>query len=230
MANREVALTFDDGPNPPFTNQILEILDHYSAPATFFVCGANLVRNDKNRQVIRQAVKAGYLIGNHTFHHKAFYFRVGELLSEVLRTQRLIERLSGRGKKLFRMPNFPVHRLTRKYLESRGFVVPPVGIMGFDWDPRNSPEMIVKRVIDGVTGKTKQPTPLFRVLNSIYPLVTGIDFDDLFSRQVILLHDGLGTNPAADRSRTVAALPEIIKRLQVKGYKFVSLDKVLKAR
>lgn len=66
---RAVALTFDDGPTEPVTRQILDLLDKYSAPATFFVSGQNAVCHPK---VIHEIIARGHTIGNHSFHHRPF--------------------------------------------------------------------------------------------------------------------------------------------------------------
>lgn len=64
-----VALTFDDGPSEPLTRQILDLLDKYKAPATFFVTGANAV---KYPEIIKEIIYRGHDIGNHSFHHDPF--------------------------------------------------------------------------------------------------------------------------------------------------------------
>ncbi len=62
----EVALTFDDGPNPPYTNQILAILQRYHVQATFFCVGAHVAAFPS---VVQQEYAAGHVIGNHTYTH-----------------------------------------------------------------------------------------------------------------------------------------------------------------
>src|SRR6266699_1478670 len=62
---RSIALTFDDGPSEG-TNQLLEILNRHNAPATFVVCGMNVMRLP---EVVRSAVAAGHEIGNHSHSH-----------------------------------------------------------------------------------------------------------------------------------------------------------------
>jgi peptidoglycan-N-acetylglucosamine deacetylase len=62
----EVALTFDDGPNPPYTNQVLAILHRYQVNATFFCVGKQVAAYPA---VVRQEYQDGHIIGNHTFTH-----------------------------------------------------------------------------------------------------------------------------------------------------------------
>jgi len=64
-----VALTFDDGPAEPTTRHILDLLDKYSMPATFFVTGSNAARHPV---LIREIIARGHTIGNHSFHHDPF--------------------------------------------------------------------------------------------------------------------------------------------------------------
>lgn len=66
ITQKVVALTFDDGPNPPYTNQIIEYLHEQHAPATFFVVGQAIVAHP---EVVRLAVADGNAIGNHTWDH-----------------------------------------------------------------------------------------------------------------------------------------------------------------
>lgn len=59
-------LTFDDGPVPEVTPQVLEILDDFDAKATFFAVGQNVQRN---REIFDHILESGHSVGNHTFHH-----------------------------------------------------------------------------------------------------------------------------------------------------------------
>ncbi|UTW63858.1 polysaccharide deacetylase family protein [bacterium SCSIO 12741] len=63
---RVLYLTFDDGPHPVITPQVLELLEHFNAKASFFCVGDNL---RKYPDVAEQVLEKGHLIGNHTFHH-----------------------------------------------------------------------------------------------------------------------------------------------------------------
>ena len=67
-----ISLTFDDGPSES-TPRILEILNRYAMPATFFQCGENVERLP---QVAREVLAAGHAIGNHSQTHPAFYLRI----------------------------------------------------------------------------------------------------------------------------------------------------------
>lgn len=64
-----VALTFDDGPSLAVTRRILDLLDQYSAPATFFVTGVNAAHFP---EIIKEIITRGHTVGNHSFHHNPF--------------------------------------------------------------------------------------------------------------------------------------------------------------
>ena len=67
----KIALTFDDGPHPKKTEQILSILDKYEVKATFFVIGVNAVNYPNT---LKKIVSSGHEIGNHTYTHKSASF------------------------------------------------------------------------------------------------------------------------------------------------------------
>ena len=98
---RSIALTFDDGPSEG-TNQLLEILNQYRTPATFFVCGMNVQRLPG---VTRAAAAAGHEIGNHTYSHAALYLRSSRFIaSELNAAQSIIAETTGNAPRLFRAP------------------------------------------------------------------------------------------------------------------------------
>ncbi len=96
------ALTFDDGPHPHLTDEILDILAEYNAKATFFVIGKN-AEIYKN-QLIR-AYSEGHEIGNHTYSHLTASGTNSEKLSAELRkTDKIISEITGQRPRLFRPP------------------------------------------------------------------------------------------------------------------------------
>ena len=64
---KDIAITFDDGPNPYFTKKILDILDSFNVKATFFVIGKRCLEYP---EILKEIQQRGHLIGNHTFSHK----------------------------------------------------------------------------------------------------------------------------------------------------------------
>jgi peptidoglycan/xylan/chitin deacetylase (PgdA/CDA1 family) len=97
-----VALTFDDGPNDPWTLRIADVLDQYGVKGTFFVVGKNA---DVHPEVVRALVERGHLVGNHSYDHRKrdaiFDLRYGELG----KAETSIARAGGVCPALFRPPN-----------------------------------------------------------------------------------------------------------------------------
>lgn len=97
-----IALTFDDGPHPGSTPQVLELLQRLDVPATFFLVGKHL---EKHPELAREMVAAGHEIANHTFSHSLFYATTRERIrNEIRRTDRLLKNINGAEPKFFRPP------------------------------------------------------------------------------------------------------------------------------
>jgi peptidoglycan/xylan/chitin deacetylase (PgdA/CDA1 family) len=95
-----VALTFDDGPHPIFTTQILDILAKYDAKATFFVAGNKVARFP---DLLKREVKEGHEIANHTFHHiYGNHITSSKLSSELEETDKIIQKFTGFKPSLYR--------------------------------------------------------------------------------------------------------------------------------
>ena len=98
----KIALTFDDGPHPRYTEQILDILDEYGIKATFFVIGINAKYYPETLESI---VERGHEIGNHTYTHPHVSTINSEaMLLEIERCEDMIHSLSDYQTKLFRPP------------------------------------------------------------------------------------------------------------------------------
>ncbi len=101
-AVRKVALTFDDGPDPRYTPQILDALREANVPATFFIVGVN---GELNPDLLRREVDEGHEIGNHTFTHPNIStISSTQFQLELSATQRLLASAVGRHSLLFRPP------------------------------------------------------------------------------------------------------------------------------
>ena len=97
-----LALTFDDGPNPPYTQQIAKIIESYGGKASFFICGTNASKYPK--EVKRLAVR-GHTIGNHTYSHSFInMWRPKSLMREIKMTSDLITSLDSKPVIFFRSP------------------------------------------------------------------------------------------------------------------------------
>lgn len=128
--SKDIYLTFDDGPNEPYTSQLLDLLKQHNVKATFFVCGQNI---EKSPESIRRIVADGHAIGNHTYFHKPLHAITGEQVSEAAKTNELIERYTGVHTKLFRFPQGISTPWIRATLRKRGYSIYHWNIMVFDW-------------------------------------------------------------------------------------------------
>ncbi|USX55325.1 polysaccharide deacetylase family protein [Lentzea sp. HUAS12] len=98
-----VALTFDDGPDPAGTRQVLDLLSAEQVPATFFLMGRDL---EKHPDLGRQIAEAGHEIGNHTYNHpRMIGVLPGTVAKEVEDTDAQIRRTGYTGDIHFRPPN-----------------------------------------------------------------------------------------------------------------------------
>ncbi|WP_307794948.1 polysaccharide deacetylase family protein [Alkalihalobacillus sp. BA299] len=100
-ANR-VALTFDDGPDPRYTEQVLDVLAQYNVPATFFVMGA---RAEAYPDIVRRMVNEGHIVGNHSYWHPNLVDGdIPTLEHEVNQTEEVLNNIIGYRPSLFRAP------------------------------------------------------------------------------------------------------------------------------
>ncbi|MGL6104772.1 polysaccharide deacetylase family protein [Romboutsia sp.] len=97
-----IALTFDDGPHPKETNEVLDVLKKYDVKATFFIAGKHA--NWYPEPLIRTS-KEGHEIGNHTFNHPDISnLSSSQIESEILKCEEILLKLTGKKTTLFRPP------------------------------------------------------------------------------------------------------------------------------
>jgi peptidoglycan/xylan/chitin deacetylase (PgdA/CDA1 family) len=146
LAVKNVFLTFDDGPNEPYTSQILNILKKFHVKASFFVCGKNVERYP---QVANNIVKEGHLIANHTYSHSRFLAYTGLLPKEIEKTKKIIQEITNKNSKFFRPPWGIVTPWLKKYLKNHDYKLVLYDIEAYDWR-KTSAAMIVKKVLEKV--------------------------------------------------------------------------------
>ena len=102
VTEKVVALTFDDGPTPDKTNQILQILAEEQVPATFFLIGQEV---QQHPQLVRQILAAGHQVGNHSFSHQRMIFKSPAFIAgEIEQTDTLLRDSGVDGVIYFRPP------------------------------------------------------------------------------------------------------------------------------
>lgn len=135
---RAIALTFDDGPCHPYTEQLLEILDRESVQATFFMAGANVRREPS----LAAEVASQHVVGNHTYTHPhLLWSQTSKIHEELERGQEAIQAATGHLPVLFRAPyGWHVPKVIST-AEKLGLVCVGWSVMAWDWY-RPPPEVI----------------------------------------------------------------------------------------
>lgn len=137
-----ISLSFDDGPNEPYTSQILDILKRYNVRATFFVLGKNV---EYYPDVARRIVAEGHVVGNHTYNHRRDTALV-EWQRQLNLAQESITRVTGVKPRLFRPPFGQKTPWELEDIHSRGFVTVAWSISANDPHARSS-DTIAQRII-----------------------------------------------------------------------------------
>lgn len=185
LKKKEVALTFDDGPNPHSTEKILKLLDIFDVKATFFVIGSRCLSYP---DLLVKIYEKGHLIGNHSKSHK---------IGDFKKNGKIIKKIIGIDLMYVRPPfyNLSFCDMDAVYLADKFIITGDVDSK--DYLPISSGE-VVENVLNAV------------VAGSIIDFHDGSEEDD----------------ELADRStKTVNALPEIIKNLQAK-FNLVRVDEM----
>lgn len=143
----KIALTFDDGPHPRYTGQILDVLEEYDIKATFFVVGVN-AKNYPDSLI--DVIKRGHEIGNHTYSHPHVSgLNTYTLTDEVEECESTIYGLTDYKTKLFRPPEGMIDADVRTVLRSLDYKVIMWDIDTRDW-AHEPPEKIAEKVISNI--------------------------------------------------------------------------------
>jgi peptidoglycan/xylan/chitin deacetylase (PgdA/CDA1 family) len=192
---KQLALTYDDGPNDLHTLRLLEVLARHNVKATFFLIG----RYVKQRpDLARELVRAGHVVGNHTFSHPNLIFASADATRMQLRDcdQALTDAV-GEHSRLFRPPFGGRRASTLRIARALGLEPVMWNVTGWDW--KGNPSEYVERKVRGQ--------------------IRGGD--------VILLHDGSHAAFGADRLQTVIATDRLIARYKSEGYEFVTVPAMM---
>ena len=192
---KTVMLTFDDGPHARYTDEILEILRRYKAPAVFFELGQNLGTVDAQghakpgpgMQVAQRVLAAGHQIANHSFSHGLMSkFDEPKVHEEAVSTEALLDAAGRSGQALFRFPYGARNEMALSTIEALKMRSMLWTVDSMDWaDP------IPKSVAARVLGEIEKQ-----------------------QRGIVLFHD--------IHDRAVGALPIILDQLVAEGYRFAT--------
>jgi cellulose synthase/poly-beta-1,6-N-acetylglucosamine synthase-like glycosyltransferase/peptidoglycan/xylan/chitin deacetylase (PgdA/CDA1 family)/spore germination protein YaaH len=205
---KQVAITFDDGPDAQWTPKVLDVLKREHAPATFFLIG---LQAENNPNLTRRIYEEGHEIGNHTFTHPDISNISKSLMKlELNLTERLFASRLGIRTVLFRPP-YAIDQepdtadqvRPLEITQDMGYITVGNRIDPNDWreHPHRSAEQITAAVMKDL------------------PPCSGAD---QLCGNIVLLHDGGG-----DRRETVRALPMIIEGLRARGYEVVPVYQLL---
>ncbi len=127
-----VALTFDDGPNPVYTPQILAILKKYHVKATFFMVGMNA---KKYPEVVKQVLAEGHAINSHSLTHALLtHLHDTQLNREITTPQDIINNIIGKKPLCLRYPYGASNSHVREVIREHGIIPVPMGFNSFDYD------------------------------------------------------------------------------------------------
>lgn len=183
-----IALTFDDGPHPYYTDAILSLLKDNGAPATFFVVGSQI---EKHPGLARALTANGCEVESHTMTHRNLARLTDtEIKKELQSTEFLIKSFAGQNSLFFRPPGGQYNDHVVKIARDMGLTMVLWSVFTRDHE-ENDANAIVRRVLEQ-------------------------------SRDggIVLLHSG--------RCPTLVALPRIIKELRARGFRFVTVQDLIK--
>jgi peptidoglycan-N-acetylglucosamine deacetylase len=203
VQEKVIALTFDDGPNDPYTSEILDILKENGVKATFFVIGRNA---EINPDTAKRICAEGNVVGNHTYLHNANHALFDDGGVDIKVAQDAIQRVTGVAPHLYRPPHGKKSPWELSYLKK-------LNMVNITWS--NSVNEAHDVLIFG------NPKPHKMSMDII---------DQIKPGDIILLHDGYGIDhnvPLANKECTVKIVSAIIEQLKQKGYRFVTVPELL---
>jgi peptidoglycan/xylan/chitin deacetylase (PgdA/CDA1 family) len=193
---KQLALTYDDGPNDPHTLRLLEVLARHDVHATFFLIGRYV---QQRPEIVREIVRAGHVVGNHTFTHPLLTLKsAAEIRQQLSDCRSALQDAIGTHSNLFRPPFGGRRPATLRIARDLGLQPVMWNVTGYDWNA--PPSAVIEQKV------AKQ--------------IRGGD--------VILLHDGGHKQMGADRSQTVSATNNLIAKYKSEGYEFSTIPRMQK--
>lgn len=195
---REIALTFDDGPNDAATPQLLEVLARYNVHATFFMIG-DFAR--QRPELVRDVAAAGHLIGNHTMTHpKLSLTPAPRVRQELEECSAVLEDITGERIEFFRPPFGARRPVVLRIARQLGLTPVMWNVTGFDWNPIGA-DAILGNLNAGILKNRERE----RGSN-------------------LLLHDGGHRAMSTDRMDTVRAVERLLEAHRETMMRFVTVD------
>jgi len=147
--SKQLALTYDDGPNDPHTQRLLDMLARHGVHATFFLIGRYV---QQRPDIVRALVEAGHVVGNHTFAHPLLVFKSArEVRSELAHCDRALTDAVGDHSNLFRPPFGGRRPAVLRIARQLGLQPIMWNVTGYDWNA-TSAEQIQRKVVSKVRG------------------------------------------------------------------------------
>jgi peptidoglycan/xylan/chitin deacetylase (PgdA/CDA1 family) len=147
--SRQLALTYDDGPNDPHTLRLLEVLARHGVHATFFLIGRYV---QQRPDLARELIQAGHVVGNHTFTHPLLTFMgEAEIKQELTQCQSALQDAIGQPSNLFRPPFGGRRPAVLRAARQLGLGPIMWNVTGYDWNapPAAAIESKVEKQIRG---------------------------------------------------------------------------------
>ncbi|MGB6479993.1 MAG: polysaccharide deacetylase family protein [Candidatus Sulfotelmatobacter sp.] len=130
--SRQIALTYDDGPNDPHTLRLLEVLAKHNVHATFFLIGRYV---QQQPQIARAIIQAGHVVGNHTFTHPLLIFRSeAGIRQELTQCRDALQHAIGEPSSLFRPPFGGRRPAVLRIARELGLEPVMWNVTGYDWN------------------------------------------------------------------------------------------------
>jgi peptidoglycan/xylan/chitin deacetylase (PgdA/CDA1 family) len=192
---RQVAITFDDGPDGLYTPKILDVLKENQAKATFFLIGTHA---EANPEMVKRIVNEGHEIGNHSYDHSSLPdVAISKFQNEILDTKKILKQISGYDPLFFRPPFTRITDEQVKWLADQKISTILWNTDTQDW--KQLPADLIETKV----------------------------FDQVKPGSIIIMHSAYPDGDSLNLSGTIAALPQIIKKLRAQGLEPVTISELL---